>query len=78
MDRHEARRCWDEIIDLSCYSSKDIFFEKLFSTECSEFLYGDDPHSFPYEEELIWECKIFWEKVWLIICETWREESNGK
>lgn len=80
IDSNQAREYWVEVenLGLEDYDSMDIYFDRFMQTECCEYLYGNCSQSIPVEYEPIWECKGFWENIWPVACEIWKEEKESE
>lgn len=75
IDRDTARGCWNDIetYDLET-DSETLYHERIWQTYIPKYIYDSDYHAIPVETEINHQCTGFWEIIWPVACEIWREE----
>lgn len=79
IDKETARECWYSIetYDLET-DSEDVYYERLWQTDIPKYIYDGDYHAIPVETEIDYQCKGFWEVIWPVACEIWKNELEEK
>lgn len=74
--KEKARECWYDVQCLDDYTIRESdFFYKLETTVIGEVLYSHDFSAIPTHKRYNPECDAFWEKVWPLITEYWKEHK---
>jgi hypothetical protein len=75
LEASEARECWDALEENSAPDNSNEFFY-WFLPECVlNQVYGGDYCSIPLQEVYDGQCSAFWERVWPVITEYWRNQK---
>ena len=74
LDKKSARECWDEMALVDFYSSES-YYHSIVESDLWETVCGEDHYSVPYATKPAPQAEAFWEIIWPVVCEIWRQEE---
>lgn len=80
IDKELARECFDEAqpgTDLSDCDNSTLFWERLYQSSILNGAYDGEGTNVNTQERIKPQCQGFWDIVWPVACEIWREELKS-
>jgi hypothetical protein len=74
LDKALAAECWAELHEI-CAGDFNEFYDQLrYTDNLFKLVFDEDPTAVPHEESPKAQCTAFWNEIWPVACEIWREE----
>ena len=77
LTKDEARECWDEAQegnDLAESERSDVFWARMEHSAILQYMYDGERCDVDTRERVKPQCKGFWDIIWPVACEIWRDE----